>query len=740
MASAQREVHRATQRRRTDMLGPVGAKSTGDKQDGHVTESVRSGTRLRGTRGVQADTLVLQRLVGNVAVGQLFEQSSQSSVPLTSHSVGRPLNAHTKGTLEAKFGTTFNDVLLHTDPPAGNLVRRFGADAFTFGKHIFIGQHALGASESDPLLLHELAHTLQTNDAGSFGSEPLKVTQPGDRVEMEADRVVSEVLAGERPTLSSLTVANRPAVMRGSSEEELRKKFGSSPAHPIAGGGAPPVPEVGKTPFHFISEGPALPNWKKAATEVLEREFDRKFSSFEEAHAYFKEHLKTLPIEEREDFADRMRDRVRKNFYRQENRDPSFNYSPHEMKSLKGGGAPRETLQLEHLTEVKSDPRKGIVGHPEMALDPSNVWFTEGGPRGTAPKGTPHGEKGRKLLQQTEGEKAVEEIPPAKVPSKPTTEVVPGVHKAGNQGEAASTAFAREEVAVAKGIAGEEGLAAKGLGREEVAAAKGLGMEERAAAKLIGAEEKSLQEKPLQGMGLRGGPSPVTGAIVNIGAGIAAGLLTSWLHDQIKESVEKMPRPEMKSVSLWGRQGMRGHSALDLLTSHLPNAVDELYLARGRYFFDVAAFWNDIGKTPIPARAAPLGNFEDAVWQDLGLLVQAERNVKEALEFEPQIREQVEAARDLQSYIQNPLVYYYMAIYVGFTVEEIELIKSNLAQFQASYTRGVLEPLHKLQAELEQSINGDQALLEQIKRFSGYRGRLERFLSSLPRTEPTTVK
>jgi hypothetical protein len=725
------------------MSGPVGAKSAQDKSSSGAAKRSAVPPRSKNGGG-PAEVLALQRAVGNQAVEKIMEfgvqkeppgenSSAPLNLPITSLGAGQPLNKSIRGNLE-RFGLSLDDVRLHTDETAVKLSQGLQAEAFTFGKHIFLGNQSLDpeAAGLGPTLLHELVHTHQANHAGSLGSGPVKVTQPNDRYEHEANGAVDNLLTGKPLTSSSLSIASQPVAMRETKEEALKKKFGPSPAHPVAGGGPPPVPEVGKTPFHFISEGPALPNWKKSVTEVLEREFDKKFSSFEEAHAYFKQYLQKLSsTEDREDFADRMRDRVRKNFYRQEGRSPSFKYAEDEKLRLKGGGAPRETLQLEHLSEVKTDVPKKITGHPELALDPSNVWFTEGGVGGTAPKGTPHAEKANKILRSTKGEKDVEKAINEKPPSPAGIEVEGETEQIGKKGVNLSSTAAREEVAATKGLSSADKAAAKGLQKEEAVIAKVGEQNEAILSKRIPSKEFETQGEHLEGMGLRSGPSAIKGALFNIGVGIAGSLLTSWLHDKIKESVENMPPIELKAVRLWQKEGVRGHSSLDLLASNLPEAVDQLYTARGRAFFELGAFWNDLDKSPESERGQSLADLEDSVWSDQSRMVQALDNVRGALQFEGQIKERVEAAADLQRWIENPNVYYYLVIDIGFQIEEVEQIKDNLAWFQASFLRSVLEPLHKLQTKLEQSIEGNDALLAQIKRTPGYQSRLQRFLSGL---------
>jgi hypothetical protein len=135
----------------------------------------------------------------------------------------------------------------------------------------------------------------------------------------------------------------------------------------------------------------------------LSRHFKRNFPTFNDAVDHYAAHVKSLPADQRRLFGRRMFNRSRKQFYRDEAENPSFRYSEAERARLKGGAAPREDFQLDHLEGVGKDPTR--------AFEPMEVNYTRGGPRGTAPRGTPHAKKTRA-------------VPPRKPPAKvgPSTE------------------------------------------------------------------------------------------------------------------------------------------------------------------------------------------------------------------------------------------------------------------------------------------------------------------------------
>ncbi len=216
----------------------------------------------------------------------------------------------------------------------------------------------------------------------------------GERGAAAAGTVVRPSGEGQRPVAKELA--------RVVQREPRPRQPATLMREPDASGGVPkpPVPIPGHTPFNFIGESPALQNWKTAVKEMLGRRFKMNFATFEDAQKHFRAHLSSLPTDaDRERFADRMRDRARKAFFRQEARKPSYAYDAVQLEKLKRGAAPESWFQLEHMEDVKSKQRgeKFIVGRPELALDPDNIYVTEGGPRGTAPVGTKHAEKYRVL-------------------------------------------------------------------------------------------------------------------------------------------------------------------------------------------------------------------------------------------------------------------------------------------------------------------------------------------------------
>lgn len=189
--------------------------------------------------------LALQRSAGNAAVVQMLRQAGhpwaqqehrhstdcshqqteqpvqRSTVPDVLRSPGRPLDDSTRTEMEARLGSDFSDVRLHTDTVAQASAAEVGARAYTSGNHVVIGD---GGADKHTLA-HELTHVVQQRKgpvAGTDNGNGLKVSDPSDRFEREAEatarRVMSEPVSEHRhtdgPALDSASHNNGHAVQR----------------------------------------------------------------------------------------------------------------------------------------------------------------------------------------------------------------------------------------------------------------------------------------------------------------------------------------------------------------------------------------------------------------------------------------------------------------------------------------------------------------------------------------------
>ncbi|MFJ7907430.1 DUF4157 domain-containing protein [Kitasatospora sp. NPDC096204] len=108
---------------------------------------------------------------------------------------GRPLDEAVRTDMEARFGADFSDVRIHSGPAARSSAAEVGALAYTSGSHVVVGA---GGGDRHTLA-HELAHVIQQRRgavAGTDNGAGLKVSDPADRFEREAEATARRVMAG----------------------------------------------------------------------------------------------------------------------------------------------------------------------------------------------------------------------------------------------------------------------------------------------------------------------------------------------------------------------------------------------------------------------------------------------------------------------------------------------------------------------------------------------------------------
>lgn len=155
-----------------------------------------------------ADALcAAQRGAGNAATaGMIARRAAPTAVseqPDTGvhevlRSVGKPLAAPVRRDMEARFGTDFSDVRLHTGATAARSARAIGARAYTSGSHVVIGD---GGGDQH-ILAHELTHVVQQRQgpvSGTDHGDGLRVSDPSDRFEREAEANAHKVMSAPAP-------------------------------------------------------------------------------------------------------------------------------------------------------------------------------------------------------------------------------------------------------------------------------------------------------------------------------------------------------------------------------------------------------------------------------------------------------------------------------------------------------------------------------------------------------------
>jgi Domain of unknown function (DUF4157) len=107
---------------------------------------------------------------------------------------GRPLDRDLADQFGGVLGRSVSDVRVHTGDTAASLTRAVSARAFATGRDIFFapGEYQPQTPQGRELIAHEVAHADQ--QLGAPMSGPLVVSNPGEPLELAADKTAGELL------------------------------------------------------------------------------------------------------------------------------------------------------------------------------------------------------------------------------------------------------------------------------------------------------------------------------------------------------------------------------------------------------------------------------------------------------------------------------------------------------------------------------------------------------------------
>ncbi|MFD3663126.1 DUF4157 domain-containing protein [Streptomyces sp. NPDC058659] len=158
----------------------------------------------------------------------------RSAVHDVLRSSGRPLDDATRTDMEARLGADFSDVRVHDDSAARASASEVGARAYTSGNHVVIGD---GGGDGHTLA-HELTHVIQQRQgpvAGTDNGDGLKVSDPSDRFEREAEANATRVMSGPAPTTVSRAAAERDQQATSTSDRAVQRMTYFGPGEPALG-------------------------------------------------------------------------------------------------------------------------------------------------------------------------------------------------------------------------------------------------------------------------------------------------------------------------------------------------------------------------------------------------------------------------------------------------------------------------------------------------------------------------
>ena len=188
----------ATAHRRDDDLGAASERDIGRGVEAGRPDTLGPGGLLH-----------LQRVAGNAGVAGLVAQrrasgddeGDSSPVHDVVSSKGSPLAPEVRSEMESAVGHDFGDVEVHTDTRAADSARSVQAHAYTVGNHIVFGEGRFrpDTDEGKHTLAHELTHVVQQRSGpvdGTPAAGGIRVSDPSDRFEREAEANASRVMAG----------------------------------------------------------------------------------------------------------------------------------------------------------------------------------------------------------------------------------------------------------------------------------------------------------------------------------------------------------------------------------------------------------------------------------------------------------------------------------------------------------------------------------------------------------------
>jgi hypothetical protein len=178
----------------------------------------------------------LQRAAGNANVAALLGEETSEPERSPVHDViggggGAPLDATTRTFMESRLGHDFGAVRIHTGDKASESARAVNAHAYTVGSNVVFQRDAY-APDSDAgrrMLAHELTHVVQQRSGpvdGTPASGGIKVSDPSDRFEREAERTADQVMAAQpADTAPTPPVAAAPVGVQRQEDDTFQATF-----------------------------------------------------------------------------------------------------------------------------------------------------------------------------------------------------------------------------------------------------------------------------------------------------------------------------------------------------------------------------------------------------------------------------------------------------------------------------------------------------------------------------------
>lgn len=158
--------------------------------------------------------LRLQQTAGNAAVSSMLAPSPGDLVRSVVGSPGQPLDTSTRSFVESSLGQDASGVRVHQGSDAAAAAQSVDAELFASGSHL-VAPSGLNVTTREGAFktLHEVHHIVNQQAKGPVdGTETadgLKISDPGDRFEREADEAAAQAVS------SQFSAAEGPAEASG---------------------------------------------------------------------------------------------------------------------------------------------------------------------------------------------------------------------------------------------------------------------------------------------------------------------------------------------------------------------------------------------------------------------------------------------------------------------------------------------------------------------------------------------
>jgi 5-methylcytosine-specific restriction endonuclease McrA len=182
-----------------------------------------------------AECQARRQSTGQADGARLPDQPPSSVAKVLKAGGGEPIAPATRAPMEQAFGADLRGVRFHTNADAARAAHDLNAEAFTVGQDIYFGRgrYRPEASDGKKLLAHELMHTVQQGEARPAVQRELRVSQPSDPEEREAEAVANRIAAGQTSAAAAATGTGPRVARQEATPASGTPATAATPAAPV---------------------------------------------------------------------------------------------------------------------------------------------------------------------------------------------------------------------------------------------------------------------------------------------------------------------------------------------------------------------------------------------------------------------------------------------------------------------------------------------------------------------------